>query len=318
MSLRTLVRPLWLMAVLVVAWSAPAEAKPRFKALGESFGPVVTDGVRWAAYQPIRGQTRVIDTRERVAYTVLTPPDCQRPFAVGGDIAAIGGGQLMWQCVPGGRNRPRLLDLEARVVHDPAPAVGENTLTDPYLSDDPLLGVGSQWIERNYLTGTGKVYVRVYVNWRTGAVRTNPGTEREAVNLDDPGLVQPLCAPLRRRFLDDPPTVFWEPFTYNGRYGLSLPLGGGRVVLQRCNARPKTLGARTDARLAGGLVTWTDQRGFHAYAPTTRKRKDFDSLPGGFVARTLNRIYVSQASLNGPWTVRYAAWRPPPTTRKPG
>ncbi len=313
------IRPLLLIALLGALWPAQAEGRVRWKPLGPAVTPVFSDGVRWVAYQPTTEETRVIDTAQRASYSVVTPPECRPQYGTRG-IVAIGGGQLMWDCAPRGANRPRLLDLDTRAVHDPVPAEGEGTVsTNPFLGEGPLLRVGKQWIERNLLVGSGKVYARRYINWRTGTVRTDAGTAREAVDLDSTSLLVPMCTPLYR----GPATglnIGWGPFTYDGRYGLAPGTAPReRIVLERCHARPKTFAvsdALSDVQLAGRLVTWPDRDGFHAYAPATRKRMVVNA-PAGRVERTLNRIYVSRASRTGAWSIRYAAWRPPPT-RRPG
>ena len=60
-----------------LAWGrAAAEHGFRRLTRGTTPEPVLTDGLRWAAYRASARSTRVIDDRTRASYTAPTPPKC--------------------------------------------------------------------------------------------------------------------------------------------------------------------------------------------------------------------------------------------------
>jgi len=99
-----------LAALAALTVPSVAGAEPRFAPIGEAIGPVVTNGVRYAAYEPAVGVTRILDTQQETQFDVATP--CDVRYGLG--VASVGGGAVMWKCFPA-FDGP-VLDIASRTV----------------------------------------------------------------------------------------------------------------------------------------------------------------------------------------------------------
>jgi hypothetical protein len=265
--------------------ASPASASPivaMHLLYGHAFTPMITDGARYAAFEPVEGTTRVIDT---VTATTSDRPD---PAGCAGGLVGIGSGELLYACAPPGCLSPALappsgglvtIDCPtpatsnyARVLHAVEEidggtlhvAVGSNQILPGTGGEYPSFDeVGSQWLSSPF-SGL-HVDLTLYLNWHTGAQLTDgaqpASAARSAVDLDAPHLLRPLCAPLRRvRQPDAYPqqTSTFAPFGYSPPFGASLG-PSGRLGLGRCGStRTATLrgGGIAQFQLAGGAISW--------------------------------------------------------------
>src|ERR1700712_1789187 len=103
-------------AVACACHPGPVAAKAPPVSIGPG-APMVSDSVRYAAVPLGSGRVRVFDDRRGTSFDLEQPTGCagdgQWPS---GDVAAIGGGVLVWNCEgPNyGWDRPRLVSLRTR------------------------------------------------------------------------------------------------------------------------------------------------------------------------------------------------------------
>lgn len=307
-----------LAALAALTVPSVAGAEPRFTPIGEAIGPVVTDGVRYAAYEPAAGVTRILDTQQETQFDVATP--CDVRYGLG--VASVGGGAVMWKCFAA-FDGP-VLDIASRTVSKAAKP------TPPFRPDyGEVQEIGARWILHS-VEREGKGRDLLVTDWRTGQTLREPGGKADALDLDDPRLVRRMCDPLRRTVSRSQPRRY-AAYQYEPPYGLRTRRGA--LVLERCGAkrtilspRPKRLGPPfpfvTEARLAGGIVTWTDGTGYLRVFVAASGRRTAVRLPrrgsGGPVTRTLTRLFASLfvQCPNGPaqpycrWKIYGASWRP--------
>jgi hypothetical protein len=137
------------------------------------------------------------------------------------------------------------------VVEDVATGAAMTVVGDGHLPFDDSEGdgytgmtaVGSQWVkgETNSLYG-GWVF---FLNWHTGELRTEgrqpPGGYSTFEDLDSTGLVQPICAPLKRS--SETGIHRWGPlpFTYAAPLGAGVSETAnealGSLTLRKCGSR---------------------------------------------------------------------------------
>jgi hypothetical protein len=194
-----------------------AGAVPRLKLIGRSVTWLYTDGVRWAAYEPSVGITRLVDSKARRSGNRPDPAGCA------GGLVAVGSGELLYhceqQCPPSPVSDGACVFsegsgeygwyLEARYVAEDIatgsthPIIGDTHLPIANISEGgttSLVAVGRQWLEGIVTAyhGGGKYWL----NWHTGRlVEEGAGTRfdaREVVDLNSSGLVRPICTPLAR------------------------------------------------------------------------------------------------------------------------
>jgi hypothetical protein len=258
----------------------------RMKLLGDSTDQLVTDGTRWAAYEPIQGVTRLMDT---IAGRTINRPD---PEGCAGGLAAIGGGEILYEC-----NDPECPG-QARSCQFKLPEPSsERLVSRRYIVENIVSGtqhvvpgtsrvmvgaehtfeldtVGSQWAggtEPNQ--GYSNPGDRLFVNWHTGQLvyegrkpRSAVGditeeptsNEEEVENLNSVYLLQPLCEPLKRL----PDSIYagkkYGSFEYDPPFAVLGPAGSGYPEtpsqLRRC-------GSSARVTLPGGKFGYPGQLG---------------------------------------------------------
>jgi hypothetical protein len=300
-----------LLAVLAPAAQA-ARTSIRFRALDTSIGPAVTD-TRYAAY-PIDSDTvRVVDALTGGRLDIDHPASCQ--------LAALGGGQVLWNC-----DKPlataRLVDIETGLVRQPQ----FDPATDTARSFDRI---GTRWIAGT-ATGDGYTNNDFYVNWRTGERRRSSALgARSYASLGSASLARPLCSPLRRprsgSFDPDHPELFGDPFDdyeYQRPLGMRTFFDGERfsLLLDRCGRRTtQTVTRRPFAseQLLAGKVTYAKPGAVYAYLPQSGRRFKWavrDIYRSGErsadVRHTAERIFASVPELEGSavWHISVARW----------
>jgi len=262
------------LVLLLVASAGPAARADRVLAEHAS-SPARSDGAGTVAWIAAPGALQLADGRGSPTASVDLSGGCVEPPE---QLDAVGGGQLLFTCTVEhdfwwGRGRsgePRLLDLATRAVRVPAGAVEafydalDRPLGSARFEDVGLHGV-RMW-ESVYHGGEGVQGI----DWRSGASMGDPVDPAQVLDVDAPGLVTTLCAPLRRTRWDipfvhgvtDPPPLF-DPFLYAPPYGVAWGLRSP-LVLRRCGRPgaqvleprlPHDRMLRTVA-LAGGTVAW--------------------------------------------------------------
>ncbi len=86
-----------LLLLLLAAAPGASGGAPRPRLVGTAVTSLYSDGVRWAAYEPMPGTTRIMDARTGRWTTRRDPEGCAR------GLVAVGSGYLLYWC---GTNRP--------------------------------------------------------------------------------------------------------------------------------------------------------------------------------------------------------------------
>jgi hypothetical protein len=293
--------------VLFALSAAPARGVTPLRPLGLAQGPAVSDGERYAAYDPVPGVTRIIDTGGPGSRVVAEPDDCR--------AAAVGVGQLMWGCDIRCSSSARwesavLYDLASGVARDGpfarAPACGTDGGTE-------MKAIGTRWIA--YRAWAYHVTLTVYADRADGRYLRESEDPRRTVDLDAASGELRMCAPMRREYNDAFNLVSntYRPFDYERPWGLtttggdehSPPSAGYGLLLHHCGRRPVRIsrcGGRScwNTSLASGIVTWSDGHDqVWALRPATGRRRRWPALPAPVngVAHTRTRLFVS--------TIRY-------------
>ncbi len=195
----------------------------KMKLLGAAVSSVYTDGVRWAAYEPSHGVTRVMDTIAGTSVKRDNPEGCA------GGLEAMGGGELLYDCTdpmcppehahlcvlkwPEGSllgyetfARFVMVDIATGAQHVVvgtegtslgASMEGASTQATVHFGGP----IGSQW-----MTGGDSeqlISEQFFLNWHTGLVISESGSigtprDYDWEDLNSEQLMQPLCRPLRR------------------------------------------------------------------------------------------------------------------------
>ena len=280
-SVWALALPAVVLSALLLATAAPSGAYVplRLKLIGKSFGPLLSDGVRWAAYQPTQQTTRIIDGKTGQVVDRPDPTGCARVDSESG-LIAVGGGEVLYQCETKGckyRECPgpgNAYSSARYVVVDVATDREDGEITrvpEGFYGGAVLTGVGSQWTQ-GVATGM-KFGHAVYVNWHTGAFRELAASTTAGIDLNSVGLTRVFCRPVRR-VLDlglyfnpegpGPEPLYAPPFAIEQRE-VKVPgfeLGSGvEVSLRRCGSRRRDrlpLAGReiTSAQVGGGVASW--------------------------------------------------------------
>ncbi|MEA2372720.1 MAG: hypothetical protein QOH12_3114 [Solirubrobacteraceae bacterium] len=293
---------------LGLSLSSPASASPSVPlrlVYAHAFSAVMTDGVRYAAFEPTAGTTRLIDA---TTGAVVDRPD---PAGCAGGLVGVGSNELLYSCSPPGCVPPVLGPVSGGLVMfacatAPTPpyarvlyvvediaggalhvAVGSDRILAGGGGEYPAFDrIGSQWLSSPFVGN--HVYVRLYLNWHTGQQMTDNTEPRSsagsAEDLDAPKLLKALCAPLRRTAQADDvdTTSAFFPFAYSGPFGASLTTG--RLQLRRCgSARVAQLpGAGvTQFQLSGGAIAWATFSRQSPYQPSLDR-------PGAIYAAALH------------------------------
>jgi hypothetical protein len=184
-----------------VSFTGPASAAPlrvlhAHRVTADGIWTGVADATT-VAYRTGSGAPVVLRSDDGSSRTVAAPEGCA--------ISAAGGGLLTSECgrpteVPHGINQVQLHLAVSRLDGSPVTrfdAVGWADLANAQMSNPPY-AIGSQWIR---IPNSAKQVSSWSedVNWHTGDVRETRDTETPAVvDLANPALSVPLCAPLKR------------------------------------------------------------------------------------------------------------------------
>lgn len=195
----------------------------KLKLVGAAVSSVYTDGVRWAAYEPSRGVTRLMDT---IAGTSVNRDD---PEGCAGGLDAMGGGELLYDCTdpmcppehghlcvlkwPEGSPleyetfaRFVMVDIATGAQHVVVGTEGTSlgaSMEGASTQATVWFGgpIGSQWMtggDSEQLTSK-----RFFLNWHTGSVIPESGGigtpySYDWEDLNSEQIIQPLCRPLSR------------------------------------------------------------------------------------------------------------------------
>ena len=268
--------------VLSLVFVANADGIPRLRLVGTSVTPLYTNGVRWAAYEPTTGTTRIMDARRGQWFSRRDPEGCA------GGLVAVGTSDLLYLCThppcrqgflgsPGGCSVQigSEAQLDARyMVEGLASGAAEPVAGEEHLPFDDSEGggftaltrVGSQWVqgETNTLY-SGYVF---FLNWHDGELRTErlqpdgeppqPDGEHLTVDLDSPNLTKPICAPLTRIWASGIHSWGPLPFAYAPPFA-ATGYEDGKVTLERCGSQAaRSLpGQESDSlQIGAGILSW--------------------------------------------------------------
>lgn len=216
-------------------------------------GWLYTDGARWAAYEPMAGTTRLIDT---VTNKTIERPD---PEGCADGLIAVDGGEILYSCEdPECPEHERSCPLPSNntlastryVVEDIGsdeqhPVAGEDTLPNqsPEAGIGGLSEIGSQWAEGGIGTHVGAY--QFFLNWRTGqlVLAEKEESETSVEDLGNPGLKQRLCKPITRpenkaeyKFSLYAPLQYEPPFAVVGPLDTSDPEADVPLQIRKCGS----------------------------------------------------------------------------------
>jgi hypothetical protein len=304
-QMRHLARALAAIVMLGTVIAAPeADAITPLRLLGAAQGVVVADGARYAAYDPLPGVTRIIDTRGDTSRVVPLPAGCR--------TAAIGAGQLMRgcdldeaECPALGRTEwPLLLDLGSGAT-SVGPLSARPGCSGRYSPGQyrRLTGIGRAWI--GYFATTYHVAESGFVSRADGHQMRAPTNANQAIDLNVSSGQVPLCPPMRAEDneLIDLVQDRYRAFDFERPWGLtttggaeSSPAGAGYTLrLERCGGRSKTI-SRCEPHqnclhpmLASGIVTWGLPLRVFALNVRTGRRHSWRLPSGSLISLTHTR-----------------------------
>ncbi|MFZ2050398.1 MAG: hypothetical protein WAU69_05640 [Solirubrobacteraceae bacterium] len=303
-------------------------------------GWLYTDGVRWAAYEPTAGTTRLIET---IKNKTVERPD---PEGCADGLIAVGGGEMLYSCEdPECPEHERSCPLPSNhdlastryVIEDIGsgeqhPVAGEDTLPNqsPEAGIGNLAQIGSQWAEGGIGTHIGGY--NFFLDWHTGQLvrEEQQGSEQSIENLSNPNLTQRLCKPITRpentneyKFSDYSPLAYEPPFAVVGPLGepelkVYVPL-----QLRKCGSSKRVLlPPGNGVQLGGRVVSWVGKGPYVTQLHTSESAwhgpyYKLTGLPSevgakiSFVQHTSNTVFVTIKSGPGsaqvylarlPWT----------------
>jgi hypothetical protein len=255
--LRTVLLALALATVPSLAAAAPG------RPLGHIGGPLSGDGTQWIEWQG-GGRTHVYDAATGETISYAAPDGC--PFR------AIGGGELLFVCpVAAGSLDPQLpliVDLPGGDLHLPA-AIERISVTALNAADQPSVVDIGRYGLAGWAPGF-KGSFRFILSWRSAAPASHPVDAHHIVDLDDPGLVRPLCAPLGYKRRDA--TAYAPPWLIKSR-------GAREILIAHCGRTAqrtiRCAGYCGAASLGAGVLAWRDGAGVHALELRGGRRRTF-------------------------------------------
>lgn len=191
-------------------------------------------------------QVRLIDRTTGHAQTI-TEPGCEP--------AAVGGGWLAMMCGAPASPSYTLYDIaqQRTLPFTPAPflTVGECGTGCPGITG--IAAVGADWLAMtNPCEDPSKCVLSFsFQNLSEGTLSADPTNRTTRIDLDAPGLAQPVCAPLTVPVDNvelEGEVVYpggWGSLTLDGDWGIAA--GNEGVYLQRCGSRTRTFLTRTPA-----------------------------------------------------------------------
>jgi hypothetical protein len=291
---------LTVLAALLAA--GPADARSPFRSLGDGVG--WADGERYAAITPTNdapagARSRVFDDATGRTWE-LSPPRS------GCHVFAVAQGNVLWSCYTGA---PVIQELESGATR---PVPGWDTyqrwLTrDRFAGPGPVdvSGFGGRWLQATMWCYHCPPALS-FMDWHTGTfVSATTDLAERTVDLDNPELDVPLCAPLRRLPVKHPEgSPKYVPSEYERPWMLrNLWASGATVRVYRCGRREPLLIARCrfgdclSRQLGGGYLTWRDGYRVYAFKLASRKRLDVGRLPASIstpaIVHTRRNVYAT-------------------------
>jgi hypothetical protein len=285
--------------LLICAASADAR---RFHFVGE--GTVWADGDRYAAISLKDRPVRVIDDLARRGWSVTSPrPNCH--------LSGVAARTVMWDCSQATPplEAPRLQELGTRTLR---PVPGWDTyarwfesfryqLTAPF-GPYPA-GLGARWVGGAYGCFRCKAGPS-FMDWHTGTfVPRVDDVAGRVVDLDDPDLEVPLCAPLQRHvspYEDDTGSFGFYASAYRSPWFLNDAYAEGSVLkLYRCGHRKAVFTVRCrchDPVLGRRHLLWLDQYDVRAFDLAKRRRVSLGKLEpvaGPRLYATRHTLYIT-------------------------
>jgi hypothetical protein len=260
--------------VLLAIPAAAVAADGELRALGGGRTAVVTDGTRWAAYQPNATSITVRDDARDRSFELSNPPGCRL-------LALAEGARLLRECPPDppaeGQPPPEEPSPDRR--YEVVNLVQESINDVPAKAGDDFTEIGTRWMAGESRPQPGHVF-RTYLDWRTGQRQNfgeDPSDARVPRDLNSATLA-PLAPPRPADYVvaaDSPFTVAHTGRDARGRPTfLDLYRGttdrsfGQRVArLERCGAV-----ACRSVTIGGGIVTWVKGRQVRGRATRGKER----------------------------------------------
>jgi hypothetical protein len=272
--------------VAAIGNAAPAAAGAvlQGKRIGAAASIVGTDGVRFAAWRPLKGHvTRVFDASDGHTAVVADPLGCGAPV--------IGAGALLFTCAlsrPGDAAGAWIVDLKSGLGR---PAVPEQLLDG---DGRVFVAVGRRWLQAtvsSYHRQVSAFYDRATGDPYDGA---SPFGPQRQPDVDRSTLVRSICSPLRAPadgFSGSPPQISdgYVPLLFSGVWALDTgprvlsPRQLSHVTLRRCRSERHRVICRIDCGspfFTGGQVVWADGLNLLTYRLRDGRRRALHARSG--------------------------------------
>jgi hypothetical protein len=242
--MRTVLTLVLTATVIIASYGSAAAATLALHAEGVVGDTVRSDGERYIASASYgTGAIAVLDVRTNTRRAIPSPAGC--------GFADIHRATLMWSCFPvvptgpsAAPSRGVTLDLATREIGAlpaPSPSPGAGSETGTYAA------IGERWAQAHF-DGYHYSY-STYVDRVTGLQHQLAATRSSVIDLDLPSLTRTLCEGQRRPYvLDDDSGIGVElgDLATAGRWAAGTTYADvedpmGRLELQRCGTKPRTL-----------------------------------------------------------------------------
>lgn len=216
------------------------------KLLGTSVSPLLTDGERWAVYEPKAGVTKIMDTLTGKTVERTDPEGCSE------GLYAISSSDVMYECddpecpeqarhcyvepFDQGESRLYVLANLASGAQQIVPDTSDVPISLPTLGGKFSMGaISSQWASG---AGSEAFFINLHTGQRVNQ-RELEQKNNEVYDLNEAALIKPMCAPLTLEevvYEGEPGINKYLSAKYDPPFAVIDAYGAGYGYLRRCGS----------------------------------------------------------------------------------